>query len=113
MIEDETNMPEDLSPSTALAYSSIAPQRQPLHPHVPIELEGVLSLCLLATYEYTQRGNIRKMQDRAGQALVSALNLSLHNQTDSTSCFAEARRRAWWMTVSVSLHLAPISLLPC
>jgi hypothetical protein len=113
MIEDETDMPHDLSPSTALAYSNTAPQRQPLHPRVPIELEGVLSLCLLAIYEYSQRGNIRKMQDRAGQALVSALNLSLHNQTDSTTCFAEARRRAWWMTVSISLHLSPTSLLPC
>jgi hypothetical protein len=113
MIEDETDMPQDLSPSTALAYSTAAPQRQPFHPHLPIELEGVLSLCLLAIYEYTQRGNIRKMQDRAGQALVSALNMSLHNQTDSTTCFAEAKRRAWWMTVSVSLHLPPTSLLPC
>jgi hypothetical protein len=113
MIEDETDMPQDLSPSIALAYRTAAPQRQPFHQHVPIELEGVLSLCLLAIYEYTQRGNIRKMQDRAGQALVSALNMSLHNQTDSTACFTEAKRRAWWMTVSVSLHLSPTSLLPC
>jgi hypothetical protein len=113
MIEDETDLPQDLSPSTALAYSTTAPQRQPLHPHVPIELEGVLSLCLLSIYEYTQRGNIRKMQDRAGQALISALNMSLHNQTGSTNCFAEARRRAWWMTVSISLDQSQIPLLPC
>ena len=98
MIETETDIPE--SPSTALAYGSTAPQRQPLHPQVPIELENALSLCLLATYEYSQRGNIRKMQDRAGQALISAMNMSLHTQTDSDIPFAEARRRAWWMTVS-------------
>lgn len=93
-------MPQDLSPSAALAYESVAPKRQPLHPQVPIELEGVLSLCLLAIYEYTQRGNIRKMQDRAGQALVSAMNMSLHDETGATTAFTEARRRAWWMTVS-------------
>ena len=101
MIEDETDIPD--SPSTALAYSTTAPQRPPLHPQVPIELEGVLSLCLLAIYEYSQRGNIRKMQDRAGQALVSAMNMSLHNQSGSATPFAEARRRAWWMTVSFCL----------
>lgn len=98
MIEDETDIPD--SPSTALAYGTIVPQRQPLHPQVPIELEGVVSLCLLAIYEYSQRGNIRKMQDRAGQALMSAMNMSLHSQTDPDVPFTEARRRAWWMTVS-------------
>jgi len=103
MIEDDSDIPE--SPSTALAYGTTLPQGQPLHPHVPIELEGVLSLCLLAMYEYSQRGNIRKMQDRAGQALVSAMHMSLHSQTDSTAPFAEARRRAWWMTVSCSQTL--------
>lgn len=102
LMEDETDMPQDLSPSSALAHSMTAPQRQLLHPQVPIELESVLSLCLLAIYEYSQRGNIRKMQDRAGQALVSAMNLSLHNRADDTSCYAEARRRAWWMTVGES-----------
>jgi hypothetical protein len=107
MIEDETDIPD--SPSTALAYGTTVPQRQPLHPHVPIELEGVLSLCLLAIYEYSQRGNIRKMQDRAGQALMSAMNMSLHSQIDSDILFAEAKRRAWWMTVS---YLDP-SLLTC
>ena len=99
MIEDESDIPQDLSPSAALAYSASVPQRPPLHPHVPIELESVLSLCVLAIYEYTQRGNIRKMQDRAGQALVSAMTLSLHCQTNDNTIYAEARRRAWWMTV--------------
>jgi hypothetical protein len=106
MIEDETDIPE--SPSTALAYGVAVPQRQPLHPEVPIELEGILSLCLLAIYEYSQRGNIRKMQDRAGQALVSAMNMSLHSQTDPTIPFVEARRRAWWMTVRAFPNLASL-----
>lgn len=103
-------MPQDLSPSAALVYESVAPKREPLHPQVPIELESVLSLCLLAIYEYTQRGNIRKMQDRAGQALVSAMNMSLHDDsTGVASPFAEARRRAWWMTVSLRLF-PPITI---
>jgi hypothetical protein len=88
MIEDES------------AYSAAVPQRLPLHPNVPIDLESVLSLCVLAIYEYAQRGNIRKMQDRAGQALVSAMTMSLHCQTNDNTRYAEARRRAWWMTVS-------------
>jgi hypothetical protein len=100
MIEDESDIPQDLSPSAALAYSATVPQRSPLHPSVPIELESVLSLCVLAIYEYAQRGNIRKMQDRAGQALVSAMTMSLHCQTNDNTIHAEARRRAWWMTVS-------------
>jgi len=104
MIEDESDIPQDLSPSAALAYSAAVPQRSPLHPNVPIELESVLSLCVLAIYEYAQRGNIRKMQDRAGQALVSAMTMSLHCQTNDNTIHAEARRRAWWMTVS-SLRL--------
>ena len=104
MIEDESDIPQDLSPSAALAYSAAVPQRSPLHPNVPIELESVLSLCVLAIYEYAQRGNFRKMQDRAGQALVSAMTMSLHCQTNDNTIHAEARRRAWWMTVS-SLRL--------
>jgi hypothetical protein len=100
MIEDESDIPQDLSPSAALAYSAAVPQRLPLHPNVPIDLESVLSLCVLAIYEYAQRGNIRKMQDRAGQALVSAMTMSLHCQTNDNTRYAEARRRAWWMTVS-------------
>jgi len=115
MIEDETDIPD--SPSTALAYGITTPQRQPLHPQVPIELESVLSLCLLAIYEYSQRGNIRKMQDRAGQALMSAMNMSLHTQIESDIPFAEARRRAWWMTVRFfqslfSLQASSMLMLP-
>lgn len=100
LIEDETEMPQDLSPSVALAHTTSAPKRPSLHPGVPVELESVLSLCVLAVYEYSQRGNIRKMQDRAGQALISAMGMSLHCLAKDDGPDAEAKRRAWWMTVS-------------
>lgn len=100
LIEDETDMPQDLSPSATLSQRGMTPDRQPLHPEVPIELESVLAFCVLAVYEYSQRGNIRKMQDRAGKALVSAMNMSLHCIRHD-ELHAEARRRAWWMTVRV------------
>lgn len=101
MIEDESDMPEDLPLSTALAHTSTRPQRRNLHPDVPVELESVLSLCLLAIYEYAQRGNIRKMRDRAGQALVYAMDMSLHCISKDETSHAEAKKRAWWMTVSL------------
>ncbi|KAM0715677.1 hypothetical protein Q7P37_009176 [Cladosporium fusiforme] len=98
LIEDETEMPQDLSPSVALAHTASTPKRPSLHPDVPVELESVLSLCVLAIYEYSQRGNIRKMQDRAGQALISAMRMSLHCLGKDESLYTEAKRRAWWMT---------------
>lgn len=94
-------MPQDLSPSVALAHTTSTPERPSLHPDVPVELESVLSLCVLAVYEYSQRGNIRKMQDRAGQALVAAMGMSLHCSGKDEGRYSEAKRRAWWMTVSL------------
>ncbi len=89
------------SPSRALKNGSPAISRQPFHPQVPPELESILALLVLSIYEYAQRGNITKMRNRAGQALVSAMNMSLHSRGDEDDEFAEARRRAWWMTVSI------------
>lgn len=94
-------MPQDLSPSVALAHTTPTPERPSLHPDVPVELESVLALCVLAVYEYSQRGNIRKMQDRAGQALVAAMGMSLHCLGKDEGRYSEAKRRAWWMTVSL------------
>lgn len=96
-------MPEDLPLSTALAHTSTRSQRRSLHSDLPVELEAVLALCLLAIYEYAQRGNIRKMRDRAGQALVYAMDMSLHCMSRSETLHAEAKKRAWWMTVSIFL----------
>jgi hypothetical protein len=73
--------------------------RFPLHSATPVMLEGVLALLLLSNYEHTQRGNMLKMTTRASQALIMAKNMSLHRLNDFDDEFAEAKRRAWWMSV--------------
>ncbi|MCJ1301783.1 hypothetical protein MMC08_004584 [Hypocenomyce scalaris] len=87
------------SPSRALSGDSPSFRRQPFHPKTPIEVESTLALLVLSIYEYAQRGNITKMRSRAGQALISAMNLGLHSRGNEEDDFSEARRRAWWMTV--------------
>lgn len=77
-------------------------EREPFHPRTPVELESVLALLILSIYEYTQRGNLLKMRYRAGQALAIALDMGLHALGEEHDEFAEARRRAWWMTVCTS-----------
>lgn len=86
-------------PSKALSGERPLPDREPLHPRTPVELESILALLILSVYEYAQRGNILKMKSRASQALAIALDMSLHSLGEDHSEFAEARRRAWWMTV--------------
>jgi predicted CDP-diglyceride synthetase/phosphatidate cytidylyltransferase len=44
-----------------------------------------------------------KMRARAGQALVMALDMGLCDKEDERERYAEARRRAWWMTVCLFL----------
>lgn len=89
-------------PSTALSDGVPQLDRDPLHPCVPVYLESVIALVLLSVYEYAQRGNINKMRNRASQALTAAMSISLHETVEEDQ-FAEARRRAWWMTVCLSL----------
>ncbi|GFG06905.1 cyanide hydratase [Aspergillus lentulus] len=84
-------------PSRALSDGAPMIARQPFHPKVPLSLEAILALVLLSVYEYAQRGNIRKMCNRAGQALAAAMNMSLHEMVEDDE-YAEARRRAWWIT---------------
>ncbi|EAW19502.1 transcription factor domain-containing protein [Aspergillus fischeri NRRL 181] len=67
------------------------------HPKVPLHVEGILALNLLSVYEYAQRGNLCTMNDRANEALTSAMKLSLHESLEEDE-YAEARRRTWWMT---------------
>lgn len=87
-------------PSSALSEGEpLQLNRRPFHPRVPVNLESVLALVLLSVYEYAQRGNMAKMRNRAGQALTAAMSMSLHETLEDDG-FAEARRRAWWMTVS-------------
>jgi hypothetical protein len=87
-------------PSQALQNLNPSITRQPLHPKTPLELEGILALLILSIYEYAQRGNLVKMRRRASQAYVMAMDMSLHSLGAQDDEFSEARRRAWWMTVS-------------
>lgn len=96
----------DSSSDPSKALSEGAPQlnRPPLHSKLPVSLEAVLALVLLSTYEYAQRGNIRKLCNRAGQALTAAMSVSLHEMVEEDE-FSEARKRAWWMTVCLRYFL--------
>lgn len=86
-------------PSQALYGERPSINREPFHPRTPVELENLLALLILSTYEYVQRGNLLKMRYRAGEAFTIALDMSLHTLGEDHSEFAEARKRAWWMTV--------------
>ncbi|KAF1814449.1 C6 zinc finger domain-containing protein [Eremomyces bilateralis CBS 781.70] len=96
-IENEGEIPESVAPSDALIEPRDELARQRFHPRVHPDLEDVIALCILSFYEYAQRGNIKKMQNRAGQAFVSAVALSLHDCTDQDE-YSEVRSRVWWMT---------------
>lgn len=102
-IESEI-LDSDSSPSRALTGSTPAARRDSFHPNMPVEVESIIALLILSIYEYAQRGNISKMRIRAGQALISAMDISLHSQGDNDGQFAEAKRRAWWMCVSRDLQ---------
>lgn len=102
---DSELLHSSINPSDALSEGTHQFNREHFHPKVPVYLESILALNLLSVYEYVQRGNMTKMKNRAGQALTTAMCMSLHEATENDQ-FAEARRRAWWMTVS-----SPISLL--
>jgi hypothetical protein len=100
-IESDSEIPNSsVSPAQALLDEHSCISRPAFHPCVPLELESVIALNILSVYEYSQRGNISKMRDRAGQALMRAMNLSLHDRGTELDFFTEARRRTWWMTVS-------------
>lgn len=99
-IDVETELIESMiSPQDALQKHFVEHSRAQFHPHVPLSLESVLALLVLTVYEYAQRGNMTKMRARAGQALVMALDMGLCDKEDERERYAEARRRAWWMTV--------------
>jgi hypothetical protein len=98
IIEGEKDIPDFISPSTALAETSDELELHRFHQEVPQELEDIIALDILSYYEYAQRGNLKKMQSRAGQALVSAMALSLHECSDDDP-YIEVKARVWWMTV--------------
>lgn len=72
----------------------------PLHLQVPLQLDPILALVVLAVYEYCQRGNVTRMRGRINQAATTAMDISLHELGSTTTEASEARRRAWWITVS-------------
>lgn len=110
-IESEI-LDSDSSPSRALTGSSPTARRGSFHPNVPVEIESVIALLILSIYEYAQRGNISKMRTRAGQALISAMDMSLHSQGDNEGEFAEAKRRAWWMCYTCACQGSIVSSTP-
>jgi hypothetical protein len=87
-----------VTPSDALAEPHGQLMRPRFHPEVPQELEDTIALDILSFYEYAQRGNLKRMQSRAGQALLSAMALSLHDCPDDDE-YCEIKGRVWWMTV--------------
>jgi hypothetical protein len=97
-IEGEKDMPDFISPSTALAEPRDGFETRRFHHEVPQELEDIIALDILSFYEYAQRGNLKKMQSRAGHALVSAMALSLH-ACSKEDLYSEVKARVWWMTV--------------
>lgn len=89
-----------LTPRTGVPGTNLSqPVRRPLHPNVQLELESILALVTLCTYEYCQRGNISKMRFRANQAVTTAMDMSLHDLGKEAIETSESQRRAWWMTV--------------
>ncbi|KAL3464199.1 hypothetical protein BJX64DRAFT_275938 [Aspergillus heterothallicus] len=98
--------------SDALSNDRPLIDRDPFHPEAPVELESILALLVLSVYEYTQRGNLLKMRLRAGQALEIALDMSLQSLGEEYDGFAEARRRAWWMTYYCVLQVSIVSTTP-
>ncbi|KJR88355.1 Fungal Zn binuclear cluster domain containing protein [Sporothrix schenckii 1099-18] len=113
-IEAESEIPHSATePHKALESSPPPADHRPFHPRVPVELESIIALDLLSIYEYAQRGNIKKMRTRAGQALMEAMtSFSLHTQTDDSDFFAEAKRRVWWMTYVCATQSSIVSNTP-
>ena len=98
-IEMETELLESsIEPSEALSSFPIQAHRKNFHPGVRLELESIAALLVLSTYEYGQRGNIAKMRNRAGQALIAAMDMGLHSRIEENE-YSEGDRRIWWMTV--------------
>ncbi|KAI4723137.1 hypothetical protein E4T48_00383 [Aureobasidium sp. EXF-10727] len=112
-IERDSEKPNSsIAPAQALLDEHSCVSRPAFHPQVPIEAESVVALSILSVYEYAQRGNITKMRDRAGQALMRAMDLSLHDRGTELDVFGEARRRIWWMTYICACQASIVSSAP-
>ncbi|KAI5255326.1 hypothetical protein E4T42_01894 [Aureobasidium subglaciale] len=112
-MESDSEIPNSsISPAQALLDERSHISRPAFHVRVPIELESVVALSILSVYEYAQRGNITKMRDRASQALIMAMNLSLHDRGTELDLYAESRRRVWWMTYICICQASIVSSAP-
>lgn len=97
---------DDLGPSSNLV-GGIPQRNSSLHPDLPVQLNPILALVVLAIYEYVQRGNVSRMRARINQAVTTAMDISLHTLGESANESSEAQRRAWWITVG------SVSIWPC
>lgn len=98
-LDNETEMIDStINPRDALSNGPTSVHRRPFHRHLPLDLEANVTLMLLAVYEYTQRGNIKKMMNRGGQSLMLALDAKLYQAKSWDDPYAEARKRVWWST---------------
>lgn len=76
--------------------------RSPLHAELPATLEAVVALLLLGVYEYCQNSDRHQMRCRIYQALILAMDLSLHVRDTAGVQEDPIRARVWWMTVGLS-----------
>ncbi|KAJ5746082.1 hypothetical protein N7520_011264 [Penicillium odoratum] len=90
---------DELSPASSinLIGASISQEQSQLHSQVPLPLDPILALLVLAMYEYCQRGNVSRMRARVNHAVTTAMDISLHDLGSATTEYSEAQRRAWWM----------------
>ncbi|KAJ6102551.1 hypothetical protein N7486_004978 [Penicillium sp. IBT 16267x] len=93
---------DELSPASSINIIGARPSQEQsvLHAKVPLQLDPILALVVLAMYEYCQRGNVSRMRARVNHAVATAMDLSLHDLGSSSTEYSEAQRRAWWMIVS-------------
>ena len=93
---------DDIGPTVHLNApgACLSQGHSPLHSQVPLQLEPILALVVLAIYEYCQRGNVSRMRGRINQAVTTAMDISLHQLGSTSTEASEAQRRAWWITVS-------------
>lgn len=93
---------DELSPASSINIIGASPSQEQsaLHSKVPIQLDPILALVVLAMYEYCQRGNVSRMRARVNHAVTTAMDLCLHDLGSTSTEYSEAQRRAWWMIVS-------------
>ena len=73
--------------------------RSALHSGLPSSIEPVLALLLLGAYESCQNGDRRQMRSRVYDALVLAMDLSLHVRDPIRPQGDPIKERVWWITV--------------